>query len=798
MTTQKIKFILLGTVAAAQLSTAYAQSVEEIVVTARKREEKLLETPVTVSAVTSKDIEAMSIANLNDVTKATPGFFISNYGTQRNDRATQVLTVRGMPPSIASIPSASVFINGAPVSGGFVPGVGDLERVEVVKGPQSAYFGRSSFAGAVNLVTKTPGSEFKGSVSGLVGSDEWTDFTGSFEGPIVKDVLSFRVSGRAYETQGQYKNNADGSHLGDRQTYSAYGVLNYTPSDNFRATAFLTYWEDEDGAPATGKYTVANDFNCRSGGTAQYLCGTLPKFPENRLAVNMPLTVPFANGQTFTSLVLQNGAGLAGPLGPARHTNPGLYREAWHANGLMEYTIPSVDVTLSSITSYNQQYADNIVNSYAEDLQAVANPAYGTTPNVFRFPALLLLTQGKNKDFNQEFRATSDQDERLRGMIGVNYFKTYPGFNRVYGTRENTGVANFSGTTTSTLTRTEGVFGSLAYDITDQLTATFEARYQGDRITSYNWQTGAIVNTATGVPLQKTFKNFIPRANVDYQFNDDLMVYATYSKGVNPGTFNTILATETQARNLALYAANNIGLFVEPEKLNNYEIGLKGRVLDGRGTFALAGYIAHWRNQIIQVPIQTYLNAASTILDFTQRPSQNSGNTNLKGIELDSNWALTDQITGRLNAAFNDSKIKTYSCPVFCQAIIGTTFTAAPVGNHLPVTPRYNGLASLQYKDSFTGDFDWYINGEYVFAGPIYADITNVVKSPAQNVFNFRVGLETESVMLEAFVLNAFQDYYNTTVQRDTDQYRGTATQGAIYVGMPVKRQVGVRARYNF
>ena len=90
---------------------AQPAAVEEVVVTARKREERLLETPVAVSAVTAKDIESLGLANLNDITKATPGFFISNYGTQRNDRATQVLTIRGMPPSINTIPAASVFIN---------------------------------------------------------------------------------------------------------------------------------------------------------------------------------------------------------------------------------------------------------------------------------------------------------------------------------------------------------------------------------------------------------------------------------------------------------------------------------------------------------------------------------------------------------------------------------------------------------------------------------------------------------------------------------------------------------------
>ena len=152
-----------GAIANAQQVAA----VEEITVTARKREERLLDVPLAVSAVTSKDIESLGMTNLIDVTKATPGFFISTYGTQRNDRAAQVLTVRGMPPSIGSIPSASIFINGAPVTGGFVQGIGDLERVEVVKGPQSAYFGRSTFAGAINLVTRTPGNDWKGSVNAL-------------------------------------------------------------------------------------------------------------------------------------------------------------------------------------------------------------------------------------------------------------------------------------------------------------------------------------------------------------------------------------------------------------------------------------------------------------------------------------------------------------------------------------------------------------------------------------------------------------------------------------------------------
>ena len=116
LTTAAVLAGFVGTTLPLMSAVAQQSNIEEIFVTARKREEKLLETPVAVSAVTAKDIEALGLANLNDVTKATPGFFISNYGTQRNDRASQVITVRGMPVSAISSASKSSRARKAPTS----------------------------------------------------------------------------------------------------------------------------------------------------------------------------------------------------------------------------------------------------------------------------------------------------------------------------------------------------------------------------------------------------------------------------------------------------------------------------------------------------------------------------------------------------------------------------------------------------------------------------------------------------------------------------------------------------------
>jgi iron complex outermembrane receptor protein len=791
------KRLLAATAAVGSLAPAFlagpvqAQSgVEEIVVTARKREERLLDIPVAVSAMTARDIETLNLASLMDVTAVTPGFYISGYAAERNDRSTQIVVVRGMPPSINTIPAASVFINGAPVSGsGFVAGVGDLERVEIVKGPQSAYFGRSTFAGAVNLVPKTPGESFKGSVSALYGSSNWADITASIEGPLLADKVGFRLSGRYYAMDGQYRNRADGSQLGGQSTKSVSGVLDVRPNDNLRIKGFLTYWEDQDQAPAEAKFTLARDFNCRGGGTALYMCGELPKFDKFRLGFNFPL-----NSTPWQNVVYNNSSGYFGPLGLLRHRSPGLLRQAWHADAAIDYEIPNTGITVESVTAYNYQYADNIVNSLAEDMTAVPNPSYPALPNTLPYPTYLFIVQGKVEDFSQELRVTGDQTQRLRWMAGGNFFRNFIPKSTVYGIIPS-GPANFAGNPPAgTLSRTWSAFGSLGYDVTDKFTVTLEGRYQSDNIRSVNGWVGTTVVTAQG-PLATTFKNFIPRAALQYKITPELMAYASYSKGVNPGTFNTAYATETQARNLAIYAANGIGIAVQPEKLNNYEIGLKGRLWENRIQFTLAAYYAQWKNQIIQIPIQTYNTVASTVLDGIQRPFSNSGNTDLKGIELESTLALTERLTLTANAAFNDSKIKNYVCSSICPLLIGSN--NAPVGNHLANTPRWNGLIAGQYKAPLAGDYSWYARTEYQFAGPIYADVTNLAKGPSKNVVNLRLGFEKKDLMVEAFVLNAFGAFYYTVVNRDTDLAR-TAPQGAIYAGMPLRRQYGVRARYGF
>ena len=154
----------------------YAQdgilAIEEIIVTSRKREETLMEVPVTVTAFGSKAIEEMALDELPDFVNFTPGFHYSEHSVGKGGRFNRRLLFRGMNPRTdrQTRQGATVFIDGAPILGSEIGSTDNYERIEIIKGPQSAYFGRSTFSGAINAVTKTPGDEWKSKITVEAGN----------------------------------------------------------------------------------------------------------------------------------------------------------------------------------------------------------------------------------------------------------------------------------------------------------------------------------------------------------------------------------------------------------------------------------------------------------------------------------------------------------------------------------------------------------------------------------------------------------------------------------------------------
>ncbi|WP_044562166.1 TonB-dependent receptor [Azospirillum sp. B4] len=211
-----------------------SNELEEIVVTARKREEDILKTPVSVAAITGAEIDQKGIVSINNLADQTAGLNINNNSSGRSDRSFQQIILRGFTPATTDSTPVATFIDGVPVSSPTaVMSVSNPERVELLRGPQSAYFGRNAFAGALNVVNKQPGNDYGGSVTAMVGTHNNRRLQAEVDGPIVDNKVGFRIGADHYSKDGSYKNAADPSQtLGDQSSHSGNALLTVKPTEN--------------------------------------------------------------------------------------------------------------------------------------------------------------------------------------------------------------------------------------------------------------------------------------------------------------------------------------------------------------------------------------------------------------------------------------------------------------------------------------------------------------------------------------------------------------------------------------
>ncbi len=221
--------VLIPCTAAAQGTSEAASAsgpIEEILVTARKRTETLQDTPVAVTAVTADQIQDFGIQSLADISKMTSGLLFDSEFIRGANRP----VIRGQ-ANILGASGVSYFIDGVYISGSIDDyDLGDVERIEIVKGPQSALYGRNTYAGAINLVTRSPADEMRAAVMAEVAGDEEFLVRASISGPI-SDTLAGGLTLRHYEMGGHVTNEFDGKDIGEQQSRSISGMLEFTPNE---------------------------------------------------------------------------------------------------------------------------------------------------------------------------------------------------------------------------------------------------------------------------------------------------------------------------------------------------------------------------------------------------------------------------------------------------------------------------------------------------------------------------------------------------------------------------------------
>ena len=353
--------LMIAMVSFALPTNLYAQdgalAIEEIIVTSRKREETLMEVPVTVTAFGANDIERMALDELPDFVNFTPGFHYSEHSVGKGGRFNRRLLFRGMNPRTdrQTRQGATVFIDGAPILGSEIGSTDNYERIEIIKGPQSAYFGRSTFSGAINAVTKTPGDEWKSRIGVEAGNFGTTNISGQIEGPI-SDTLSMRLSARNYDTDGEYDNASDpGTTLGAESTQDISLSLFAQPSDKLSVKLRIHSWVDDDG-PSVGVF-VANPehpglFNCSPGGSTaggggKWLCGDVPYLGSSLVGMDTILT-PTLQDKYFSSAMIASYDRIFQPKQAM-----GLERHAKEASLVIDYEMDN-GMTLSVRTAAHE------------------------------------------------------------------------------------------------------------------------------------------------------------------------------------------------------------------------------------------------------------------------------------------------------------------------------------------------------------------------------------------------------------------------------------------------------------
>lgn len=810
---------LLGSVAVSVLLSLGAEAVfaqqvvlEEITVTARKRDERLLDVPLSVQAFTADDLSAAGIDDLEDLTLFSPGLdYNSQSSTQFAGRYIPAIRFRGL-TTVSTLPSnqvGSLFVDGVFVLGGAQSiGFEDVERVEVIKGPQAAFFGRSTFGGAINYITSDPADEFGGKVSA-----EYSPNHGSFrasatvEGPLVEGLLSGRLTVSGFENGG-YETATDGGTLGEETTDAVHASLLFTPSETVRIKVRASYIEDEDTQPATTTIQFFNKSNCAAGtpltvldgsGASRnvtlqgdYWCGGLPEDVPVTANTTFPIFPAVGNLPELDvrDLFVGNSLGIDAIDKAPFLDHFGLRRQTLRL--ATTFDIEASDaMTVSGNVSYNDQ-----------DIRQIADRDFTDAESVFMGPP------NSFKDYSGEIRTTYDDGGKLRGLIGVNYYKQEirAAFtNAIEATNQlsldflNPPVvirvvgAQNSGNDDDEI-ETFGVFGSLEYDIADNLTATLEGRWQSDEVTNFG---GQFLNP--GAPISLKSKKFLPRAILTYKPMGDMTTYVSYSQGTLPGQFNSTFLALSPA-DKAVVQAQIPGLqdSIPPEKLENYEFGLKQALLEGRANYALAAYYMEWSNMKSAV---SFIPPGATGL----QGALISGSSEIKGAEFEANWLVTDSFDLGLTANFTDATYNDFAISGVNQLFGLTNAEGYRVdGNTLPQFPKWSGSVSGTYTGTVNADWDWYTRADVAYQGKSYADPSNINWVKAYTLVNLKIGLENEGTNLEFFANNLFNEtgwasggtgldlgvvpvlFSNLFVRR-----------GAVVTALR-DREVGVRATWSF
>ena len=776
--------ISLGTtILASSLSSfAGAAELEEIVVTANKRAESINEVGLSISAIGAEKLTDQKLTSLEEISSAVPGLVYS-----ASTANTPIFTLRGVgfnEQTLGAYPATSLYLDEAPMPFPVLASHAsyDLERVEVLKGPQGILFGQNSTGGAINFIAAKPGDEFEAGGDLSYSRFNKKEMNGYISGPL-SDTVGARLSFTGVNADEWQRSASRDDKNGAEDYFAARLIVTFEPTDTSRYMVNINGWNDQ------------------SDPQAQQLAAINPQVPLDAVTGLPPITVGAILAQQLTQE--DNRAADWSPS-----INPSTDRDYYQIILRGDWDI-SDSMTLTALTTY-QDFE-----------QSSHSDGDGTSLVLFDLSPL----NGAIDTWITEVRLAGSTDT-MKWVIGGNYEKSNTSENEILNYIDSTNYTdqtafiNTSGIDLKQEITNYAIFGNVDYSLSDDLTLKVGARFTDSSIdvNSCNFAAantsgaidagiGANVGSLFGVGLNECYTlnysfvggdpyvdsleedNTSWRLGLDYALSDDHLLYGNISKGYKTGSFPALAA--------AFFSQ------LEPvtqESVLSYEVGIKSSLADNSIQLNAAAFYYEYNDKQLRTKAQVPPFGLLDVLD-------NVPETEIMGFEADIVALVTDSLTLSGAITYLDSEVKKYENGVGFNGVEGIDFS----GEAIPFTPEFTYSLDADYRFSLDDGTQVFMGvnvtgqseSEAAFGASSltltpaqFANGAQVIKSDynvmdSYATWSARIGFETADMnwKVMAWCKNLTDEYYVTNLIASSDTT-------ARFVGKP--RTFGVTLGYQF
>lgn len=751
------KAALASAVALATAVPAFAQpgGLEEIIVTAQKRSESLQDTPISMAAFDENTMEALGVIEAGDISDYTPNLHMGRKGNKDQ----YGFNIRGVSMGGTDLlvePTVGLYADGVYMARnvGAAFDLVDMERAEVLRGPQGALYGRNTIGGAINLISKKPAEEFGFKQQFSVGNQNFVRSTTNVDTGTFADNFAAKISYSYSDIDGDVRSHITDETLGAVESNSWRLALRWTPSDNVT----VDYVYDASRRDSSGSYaqiTKVRDYHLGLAG-ALYQQAAAASSAERR--GSLPIAIDA--GDIITDM---DGHALT---------------VEWDHN----------DITYKTITAYRDWSTDHPrldFGSFASDGVTVLNGAGGVVPAGELVSMFSAERYSRQDQFSQEFQMQGmGLDDRLKYTMGLYYFEesTFEDNPQSFAFPAMFAYGSLPQATQSFLCQDPtfsnplacfgkdtvlssplfkygadveslAIYGQFTYSATDQLDVTLGLRYTQDKKDAF-LENGTILRNEgiAKVEDDDTWTNFSPSLILNYAFNDDVAAYASWATGYRSGGYNARASV-----------SSSFATPFDEENITSFEMGLKSEWLDSRLRVNAAVFMYEYEDRQVG-QFRAGSGGASTVIT-------NAGKQDATGLELEITAMPLEGLMIMANYGYVDTDTKEY---ISTTADPATGFAGQVNADIADLVadggPKNTGalIAVYDFEPSDWGQWSLQVDGSYTGARTNHALLNTFDSAESYELLNARLTLSdipvsSGSLRVAAWVKNLNNEEYRIT-----------------------------------